>query len=74
MYVMLDADRPSAGETPQPELVVAQERIRSLEGQVAFLQEQLLAERNRNAALVEELKVATPHERRRPRWRFWQGR
>ena len=74
VYVMLDADRPSAGETPQPELVVAQERIRSLEEQVAFLQEQLEHQRQRNAELVDELKAATPHERRRPRWRFWQGR
>ena len=71
VYVMLDDDLPSTAETSQSELAVAQERVRSLEEQVAFLQEQLESERQRNAELVNQLKAA--QERRRPRWRFWQG-
>ena len=67
VYVMLDDELPGAVETPQTELAVAQERIRVLE-------EQLESERRRNAELVNDLKVVTPHDQRRPRWRFWQGR
>ena len=52
---------------------MAQEWIRSLEEQVATLQGQLEREQRRNAELVNDLKAATPHEQRRPRWRFWQG-
>ena len=61
VYVMLDED------PPQSELAVAQEWIRVLE-------EQLESKRRRNAELVNDLKVATSHYQRRPRWRFWQGR
>ena len=74
VYVMLDDDLPSAADPPQSELVAAHERILGLEEQVAFVQEQLELERQRNAELANDLKAATPHERRRPRWRFWQGR
>ena len=70
MYVMLDGDLP--GAPPQSELAVAQERIRSVEEQVTFLQEQLDLERQRNAGLVSELKAT--QERRGPQWRFWQRR
>ena len=73
VYVMLNDDLPSAAEPPQSELAFAQERIRGLEEQVTFLQEQLESEWQRNAELANELKAATPHEQRRPRWRFWQG-
>ena len=55
VYVMLDDDPPSAIESPQSELAVAQERERGLEAQVAFLQEQLELERKRNPELVNEL-------------------
>ena len=66
---MLDDDLPTAGKTPQSELVAAQERVHGLEEQVAFLQEQLDLERQRNAELVDELKEA--QEQRGSRWRFW---
>ena len=74
VYVMLDDEPPRTGETPQSELAVVKERIRVLEEQRSLLQEQLESERRRNAELVNDLKVATPHDERRPRWRFWQGR
>ena len=54
---------------------MAQERVRSLEEQVAFLQEQLELERQRNAELLDSLKAAQTsiwHDRRGPRWRFWR--
>ena len=70
VYVMLDDDLPSAVETPQSELAVAQERIRGLEEQVELLQEQLELKRQRNAELVNQLKAA--QGRPGPRWRFWQ--
>ena len=70
VYVMLDDDLPSAIVTPQSELAVAQERIRVLEDQVAFLQEQLDLERQRNAELVNELSAA--RERRGSWWRGWK--
>ena len=69
VYVMLDDDLPSAAEPPQSELAAAKERVRGLEEQVAFLQEQLDLERQRNAELVNQLEAA--QERRGPRWRFW---
>ena len=69
MYVMLDDDLPSTMETPHSELAVAQERVRSLEEQVAFLQEQLGLDQQRNADLVSQLKAA--QERRAPWWRLW---
>ena len=58
VYVMLDDDPPSAIETQQPELAVAQERIRGLEEQVELLQEQLELERQRSAEMVNDLKAA----------------
>ena len=69
VYMMLDDDLPSAIGIPQPELVVAQERVRGLEAQVELLQGQLEQERQRNADLVNELSVA--RKRRGPRWRLW---
>ena len=73
VYVMLDDDPPGNGQAAESDLAVAQEWIRSLEEQVATLQGQLEREQRRNAELVNDLKAATPHEQRRPRWRFWQG-
>ncbi len=70
VYVMLDDDLPSAFETPQSELAVAQERIRGLEEQVAFLQEQLDLEQERNSELINQLKAT--QERSGVRWRFWE--
>ena len=72
MYVMLDDDLPSALEPPQSELVAAHQRIRGLEEQVAFLQEHLEWERQRNAELVNELKAGKVQEQRGPWWRFWE--
>ena len=70
VYVMLDDDPPGAVEAPKSELAVARERVRGLEEQVAFLQEQLELEQQRNGELADELKTA--QERRGPWWRFWQ--
>ena len=72
VYVMVDDDLPSTGETPHSDLAVAQERIRGLEEQVELLQEQLLAERNRNAALVEELKAGQTSAAQKRRGRWWR--
>ena len=69
VYVMLDDDLPIATETPHSELTATQERVRGLGEQVAFLQEQLDLERQRNAELVSELKAE--QEQLGPRWRFW---
>ena len=71
VYVMLDDGPPSAVETPQPELVVSQEKIQGLEEQVELLRGQLEQERQRNAGLVNELAAA--RESSRPWWRFWQS-
>ena len=70
LYVMLDDDPPGIGKSAEPELAVAQERIRGLEEQVELLQGQLEHERQRNAELVNDLKTAP--FLRRPRWRFWE--
>ena len=70
VYVMLDDDPPDNGGSADLALAVAQERIRGLEEQVAFLQEQLDLEQERNAVLVNELKAA--RERPSPWWQFWQ--
>ena len=73
VYVMLDDEPPgkdsdmASGSTA---LAVARERIRGLEEQVEYLQDQLDLERQRNAGLVNELRAAP--ERRGPRWRFWR--
>ena len=75
VYVMLDDDPPNTGDTPQSELAAAQERIRDLEEQVSFLQEQLEWEGQSNAELVNDLKAAQTlarQERRGRCWRFWQ--
>ena len=76
MYVMLDDDLPSVTETPQSELAVAQERIRGLEAQVAFLARQLQAEQERYDGLLDEEKTGKftvlSQESRRTWWQFWQ--
>ena len=69
VYVMLDDDPPGNGKAAESELAVAKERIRGLEEQVIFLQEELESERQRNAELVNELKAAqtaTVQEKRSP--------
>ncbi len=71
VYVILDDDPPVNGEAADPALAAARERIRGLEAQVELLQGQLDLERQRNAGLVNELKVA--QNQRGPRWRFWQS-
>ena len=73
VYVMLDYDPPGQDkdiESGNTALAVARERIRGLEEQVEYLQDQLDLERRRNAGLVNELRAAP--ERRGPRWRFWR--
>ena len=75
VYVMLDDDPPSEIEVPDSALVKAQERIRGLEEQVAFLQEQLEWDRQRNADLVKELMVgqtSTAQEWFSSWWQFWK--
>ena len=75
VYVMLDDDPPGKGINAGPDdtaLAAAGERIRGLEAQVAFLQEQLEQEQQRNAELVNDLKAATVREQWSPRWRFWR--
>ena len=71
VYVMLDDDPPGNGEAAASELAVAQERIRGLEEQMAFLQEQLELEQERNADLVNQLKAV--RGQRGPWWWFWQS-
>ena len=74
VYVMLDDDPPENGKSADSALAVAQERVRGLEEQVAFLQEQLELERQRNAELVNELKAAQTspaQDGHGPWWRFW---
>ena len=73
VYVVLDDDPPEQDNNMGyggTALAVAQERIRGLEAQLALLQEQLEQERRRNSELARQLTAA--HERRGPRWRFWQ--
>ena len=70
VYVMLDDDPPENGVTADSALAAAQERVRGLEEQVAFLQEQLDLERQRNAELVNQLKAT--QDRPGSWWRFWQ--
>ena len=74
VYVMLDDDLPDSNRVDDSAVAVAQERIRGLEEQVAFLQEQLLLERQRSAELANQLTAAQTsgaQNRRGPRWRFW---
>ncbi len=59
VYVILDDDPPGNDnnvESGGTALAVAQERIRGLEEQVEFLQEQFDLERHRNAELVGQLR------------------
>ena len=78
VYVALDDDPPGSdnnAESGSTALAVAQERIRGLEAEVEYLQEQLALERQRNGDLVNDLKAArtsAAQEQRGPRWRFWQ--
>ena len=78
MYVLLDdaANEDAGGAPPQDvALAVAQERIRSLEEQVAFLQAQLALEQQRSAELLGRVTDANcrlaPEEHERPWWQFW---
>ncbi len=57
LYVMLDDDPRENSKVPASALAVAQERVRSLEEQVAFLNGQLELEQRRNAELVKEMKA-----------------
>ncbi len=73
VYVMLDDEPPGNGSNDGSggaALAVAKERMRGLEAQVDFLQEQLDLERQRNVGLMDELKAA--QSRRSHGWRFWQ--
>ena len=75
VYLMLDDDLSSAIEAPLSELAIAQEQVRGLEEQVAFLQEQLDLERQRNAESIDALKAeaqaATGPQKRSGSWRLW---
>ena len=71
VYVMLDDDPPGSNKEADSAMAVDQERIRGLEAQVELLQGQLELERERNAELVDELKVS--QERGGPWWRFRQS-
>jgi len=76
VYVMLDDEPPGNDSNDSNDgsggaaLAVAKERIRGLEEQVVFLQEQLDLERRRNVGLMDELKAA--QSRRSHGWRFWR--
>ena len=76
VYVVLDDDPPREAEASESALAVAQERIRGLEEQVAFLQRQLEVERARYGGLLNDVKAgefpAPGGERCRPWWRFWE--
>ena len=76
VYVVLDDDPPKNDAAAESALAVAQERIRGLEEQVAFLQGQLEAERERYAGLLDDVKAGKfpvlVQERRRSWWRLWQ--
>ena len=54
--MVLDDDPPENGACAEPALAVAQERIRGLEEQVALLQGQLEAERERYTGLLDDVK------------------
>ena len=73
VYVLLDDDLPGNGKLTDPQLVAAHGRIQGLEAQVELLQGQLGQERQRNAALSDELKTArtsAAQDRRGSWWRF----
>ena len=74
VYVMLDYDTPAEnGQIAETaELVVARERIRELEAEVAALQQQLDQAQQRNAGPVSELAAAPAL--RGCWWRFWRSR
>ena len=76
MYVVLDDDPPGEGTDVESALAVAQERIRGLEEQVAFLQGQIEAERERYAGLLDDVKAGKfpgpAQECRRSWWPFWE--
>ena len=77
VYVMLDDEPPQReGNVACDDvaLAVAQERIRGLEEQLTFCQEQLELEQRRNTELVNELKKVTVPEQGMPRWRLWWWR
>ena len=78
MYVMLDDEPPQHEDnvaSGDVALAVAYERIRGLEEQLDFLQEQLGLEQQRNAELVSELKLVSVPEQGRAWWRlWWRGR
>ncbi len=76
VYVMLDDDPPENGKAADSALAVALERIRGLEGQVAYLQGQLEWEQQRNAELVNQMKAgqtSTAQDERGLWRRFWQS-
>ena len=76
VHVMLDDDPPEDGDAVALSLAVAQERIRGLEEQVALLQGQIEAERERYAGLLDDVKAGKfpvlAQGRRRSWWRFWE--
>ena len=79
VYVMLDDEPPSSENNLEcgAALAVAQERIRGLETQVEYLQEQLALERQRNVDLVRRKPdVATTTNGMQKRlWRLgWRQR
>ena len=78
VYVVQHDDPPKKGGDAESALAVAQERIRGLEEQVAFLQGQLQAERERYARPLDDVKagkfLVPAQERRRSWWRLWGRR
>ena len=73
LYVVLDdgaaADHADA-DRARTALAVAQERVRCLEEQGAFLRGQLELEQRRSAELLEDLRLERAEGRRRW-WRLW---
>ena len=74
VYVILDDDPPDieADESGALALAAAQERVRGLEGQLAYLQGQMEQERRRSAELLNNLQAGgfSP-ERTKRRLRWW---
>ena len=79
VYVVMEGEPPEdRDDFASVQFALAQEKIRGLQEQVAFLGEHLRVEQERNSQLFEQLKTVvvrtSPRNRRRRWWRFWDPR